>query len=133
MLKDAFVQTDPSKVSEQAKQTLINLEQVKISLLKKPKAHEVWMPAAKIIKTVLQEISKETDIEKQRTKFIDLSKAMLTVISSFGVAEQEVYVEHCPMANNNQGADWLSLEKAIKNPYFGDKMLQCGSVKQTIK
>jgi Cu(I)/Ag(I) efflux system membrane fusion protein len=37
------------------------------------------------------------------------------------------------MANDNKGADWLSFDKAIKNPYFGDKMLQCGSVEQTIK
>jgi hypothetical protein len=44
-----------------------------------------------------------------------------------------VYVAYCPMANNNEGANWLSNDKEIKNPYFGDKMLRCGSVKETIQ
>jgi hypothetical protein len=44
-----------------------------------------------------------------------------------------VYVAYCPMANNNEGANWLSNDKEIKNPYFGDKMLRCGSVMETIQ
>ena len=56
---------------------------------------------------------------------------MVNVISSFGT-NKEVNVEHCPMANNNKGANWLSFVKTIKNPYFGDKLLRCGSVEQTI-
>ncbi|HNK84737.1 MAG TPA: mercury transporter, partial [Flavobacteriales bacterium] len=41
-----------------------------------------------------------------------------------------IYLDHCPMYNG--GADWLSREKAIKNPYYGSSMLTCGSVKETI-
>jgi hypothetical protein len=37
------------------------------------------------------------------------------------------------MVNNNQGAFWLSNEKEIKNPYFGDMMLKCGSIKETLQ
>jgi Cu(I)/Ag(I) efflux system membrane fusion protein len=131
-IKDAFVLTDAKKVNETAKQMAKNLKKVKMSLLKKPKAHEVWMPNAKIIKESLQSLVSESDIEKQRATFISLSNAMTKVIASFGT-NKEVYVQHCPMANDNKGADWLSFDKAIKNPYFGDKMLQCGSVEQTIK
>jgi membrane fusion protein, copper/silver efflux system len=36
------------------------------------------------------------------------------------------------MADSNKGADWLSLEKEIRNPYYGDAMLSCGSVERTI-
>jgi hypothetical protein len=36
------------------------------------------------------------------------------------------------MANENNGADWISAEKNIRNPYFGDKMLTCGTVKTVI-
>jgi len=131
-LKDAFVLTDAKKVNETAKQMVKNLKKVKITLLKKPKAHEIWMPNAKIIKADLQRLVSESDIEKQRATFISLSNAMTNVIASFGT-NKEVYVQHCPMANDNKGADWLSFDKAIKNPYFGDKMLSCGSVEQIIK
>ena len=36
------------------------------------------------------------------------------------------------MANDDKGGYWLSIEKEIKNPYFGSKMLKCGEVKGTI-
>ena len=32
------------------------------------------------------------------------------------------------MAFDYEGADWLSREPAILNPYFGDEMLTCGTV-----
>ena len=45
-----------------------------------------------------------------------------------------VYYQHCPMYNQKKGgADWLSLDKAIKNPYLGSKMLTCGSIAQTLE
>jgi Cu(I)/Ag(I) efflux system membrane fusion protein len=36
------------------------------------------------------------------------------------------------MANNNKGAVWLSAEKDIMNPYYGDAMLTCGNVIEII-
>ena len=44
-----------------------------------------------------------------------------------------VYYQHCPMYNNGKGANWLSKESAIKNPYYGSQMLTCGSTVETIK
>ena len=44
-----------------------------------------------------------------------------------------LYVQKCPMANSNKGAIWISTEKEIKNPYYGDAMLTCGSVIEIIK
>jgi hypothetical protein len=49
------------------------------------------------------------------------------------VSSGAVYKAYCPMANNNQGATWLSDSKEIRNPYFGDKMLKCGSLKEELK
>ena len=37
------------------------------------------------------------------------------------------------MADNNNGAYWLSKEEKVLNPYFGDAMLKCGEVKQVIE
>jgi hypothetical protein len=37
------------------------------------------------------------------------------------------------MANGDNGAYWLSNEAKIRNPYFGDAMLKCGVVKDSIK
>jgi Cu(I)/Ag(I) efflux system membrane fusion protein len=46
---------------------------------------------------------------------------------------ETLYVQKCPMANSNKGAVWLSTEKEVKNPYYGDTMLTCGSVIEEIK
>jgi hypothetical protein len=44
-----------------------------------------------------------------------------------------VYYQHCPMYNDNKGANWLSLESSVKNPYYGSQMLSCGKTIETIK
>ncbi|MEB0248547.1 MULTISPECIES: DUF3347 domain-containing protein [unclassified Mucilaginibacter] len=68
----------------------------------------------------------------QREHFEMLSQDMVDLVKLFG-AGQPLYVDHCPMYNNNKGADWLSETKAIKNPYLGTKMPTCGSVKEELK
>lgn len=68
----------------------------------------------------------------QREHFDMLSKDMVDLVKLFG-AGQPLYVDHCPMYNNNKGADWLSETKEIKNPYLGTKMPTCGSVKEELK
>ena len=35
--------------------------------------------------------------------------------------------------NDGKGADWLSKENVVKNPYYGSMMLGCGKVTETIK
>jgi Cu(I)/Ag(I) efflux system membrane fusion protein len=44
-----------------------------------------------------------------------------------------MYVQYCPMADNDKGGFWLSTEKQVINPYFGDMMLKCGEVTDSIK
>ena len=58
---------------------------------------------------------------------------MTSLIKVSKLASGTLYIEYCPMANNNEGAFWLSNEKEIKNPYFGEMMLKCGSVKETLQ
>jgi hypothetical protein len=78
-------------------------------------------------------IGAATDIDAQRTLFSDLSNDFIQRVKTAGLSSGEAYVEYCPMALNDKGASWLSNEKDIKNPYFGDSMLTCGEVKETIK
>lgn len=78
-------------------------------------------------------IAASSDLDQQRIVFSDLSNEMKTLVKEGKLTSGSLYLEYCPMANNNQGAFWLSNEKQIKNPYFGDSMLKCGSVKETIQ
>jgi hypothetical protein len=71
------------------------------------------------------------DIEHQRDHFSMMSEDMYALVKAFG-GGKTLYHEHCPMAKDNKGAMWLSESKAIRNPYFGDKMMECGSVEEEI-
>jgi hypothetical protein len=74
-------------------------------------------------------IAGANDIDKQREFFGTLSTNMISLAKSISLSDKEIYVDYCPMKK----ASWLSAEKAIKNPYYGNKMLTCGNVKETIK
>lgn len=78
-------------------------------------------------------ITAAANIEAQRILFSDLSNEMLAKVKAVGLQSGEVYVEYCPMALNDKGASWLSNQKEIKNPYYGESMLECGEVKETLK
>ncbi|TNJ46966.1 efflux RND transporter periplasmic adaptor subunit [Tamlana fucoidanivorans] len=130
-IKDALVQDNVNKASESAKDLLVNLSQVDMKLLKND-AHTHWMSLEKEIKSSTDLISNTSNIEIQRTHFKPLSAHLISAIQLFGINEK-VYVEFCPMADNNKGAYWLSKEAKVINPYFGDDMLTCGELKQVIE
>jgi uncharacterized protein (DUF885 family) len=71
-------------------------------------------------------------IEHQREHFDMLSNDMTDLVKEFG-AGRTVYLDHCPMYNNNKGANWLSETKEIANPYLGQSMPTCGTVKEELK
>ena len=71
-------------------------------------------------------------IELQREHFDMLSKDMYDLVKT-SKPSQTLYLDHCPMYNDNKGANWLSEVKEIKNPYLGKKMPDCGTVKEEIK
>jgi hypothetical protein len=72
------------------------------------------------------------DIKKQREFFLELSNNAYALAKSFG-AERTIYHEYCPMAFDNKGAMWLSDSKEIRNPYYGEEMLECGTMKEVIE
>lgn len=80
----------------------------------------------------LAEMASKSTLEDQRGIFIQLSQNMIQIGQQMQGLETKIYVQHCPMANNDKGANWLSLEQEIRNPYYGDAMLTCGSVVGTI-
>jgi Cu(I)/Ag(I) efflux system membrane fusion protein len=131
-LKDALVKEDSKSTSTSASTLLNNLTQVDMKLLSDNKAHNHWMSLEGEIKSSATSISKTSDIKSQRDHFKHLSSHLINAVQLFGVNEK-VYVEFCPMADNNNGAYWLSKEEKVINPYFGEAMLTCGEVKQVIE
>ena len=84
------------------------------------------------IKKILSDLSSNEDLEKQRELFSDLTKAMTPLVKET-ISGGEVYQQFCPMAFDNTGGYWLSKNEEVRNPYYGDRMLKCGRVTETIK
>ncbi len=131
LLKDALVATDSKLAVTTAQQVMDALSKVDRSLVKGD-AHLYWMEQLTALQTHSKKITELTDVEAQRKQFDFFSQALIKSIKVFGISQNTLYVQHCPMANNNEGADWISKEEAVQNPYYGDKMLTCGVVKATI-
>ncbi len=130
-LKDALVNTDGTLASLKAKSLLEAIEKVDMSLLSH-EVHSVWMNTLTELKKDCSSMSETNNIETIRQLFIRLSKNMYSLIK-VAKYNEKVYYQFCPMANNGKGANWLSKENAIKNPYYGNQMLTCGSTKETIE
>lgn len=77
-------------------------------------------------------ISSSDDLEAQRVLFSELTTVLEPMIKD-KLSGGKVYKQFCPMAFNNDGAYWLSMESEIRNPYFGSKMLTCGKVTETFE
>ena len=131
ILKDALIKGD-SKTSTQASSMMLkNLAEVDMKLLKGD-AHNSWMQLSTDLKTHTRSLNSTADIKTQRNHFKPLSSSLILAVEKFGV-NMQVYSQFCPMADNNTGGYWLSLEDKVLNPYFGDAMLKCGEVTKTIK
>ena len=78
------------------------------------------------------QITEAGTLKEKRQLFSELSNALIALVKESGLKTGEVYIDYCPMALNDEGAYWLSSEKGIRNPYFGDGMLTCGETKHTL-
>ena len=126
-VKDALIKSDSKLTSAKAATLLTAITAVKMDKLKSNE-HTVWMKVVKKLTADAKTISSTTDLKKQRETFKSLSKSTYDLIKVSN-PEQPIYKQYCPMAD----ADWLSKEKAVKNPYYGSSMLTCGNVVETIK
>ncbi|MBP8824553.1 MAG: DUF3347 domain-containing protein [Flavobacteriales bacterium] len=127
-LKDALVAGDAPlamKAASGLDGALHNVDQASLSSTTKA----AFTEAMANLMPVLHPFTTTKDLEKQRALFAQLTLHMARLAKA-APASVPIYVAHCPMYQG--GADWMSLEKDIKNPFYGRMMLTCGSVKETI-
>ena len=129
-LKDRMVSSDL------AGETLLQplrqaLAEVNMSLVE-DEAHQYWMEQLDALSAHLGGVAGAQSVAEQRGQFGFLSQALINTLTAFGAADDILYVQHCPMAFDGAGANWLSEEAAIRNPYYGDAMLTCGSTTDTL-
>jgi Cu(I)/Ag(I) efflux system membrane fusion protein len=130
--KDVLTNDDFEEAQKTAGNMKSALDKINMSLFKAD-AHNAWMAFQSSISKGLEHVLHFSDIEQLRKAFQTVSATMIEMTNAFTPLGESIYVLHCPMADNNKGADWLSREKEIRNPYFGSSMLTCGELTKEIK
>ena len=130
VMKDAFVASKPEEVKQAAANAKQTLAAVNKKLLS-GEAQTVWERYLGELNEGLESIKATAQLDEQRKEFAKFSSALYKSIKAFGIGEEKAFLQYCPMALGT-GAFWLSNSKEIQNPYYGDKMLRCGSVKESL-
>lgn len=130
-LKDALIVNDGETASSKAKELFKAIDKVPMDKMA-TEQHSVWMKYMTKLSYDAEHIKGVTETEHQREHFNLLSKNMLEVMKVIKPS-YTIYYDYCPMYNDGKGANWLSKESAIKNPYYGSQMLSCGKTVETIK
>lgn len=115
-LKNALVASDAKKAQNHAIELLQMVDAIK-------------MPT---VQQRVKEMAAATELVVQRTYFDSLSVALYEQVKEQPPGDRTLYKQYCPMAFDNRGAYWLSANREIENPYFGDKMLKCGRIEEEI-
>lgn len=132
-LKDALVADNAKLAAEKGKamKTALGSIETKSWTAKQRNAYD---EVAKKLDTDAEHIGDNAGkIDHQREHFVTLSNNLTTLVKSLKINGETAYSQFCPMANEGKGAFWLSKEDKVKNPYYGKKMMTCGSVKETLK
>lgn len=131
-LKDALVADDFDAAENQRALLESRFKEIEDSNFDE-KAANAWKGYRAQLERDLSSITSAKNIEALRESFDEFSSVIIRIAAVFNPLDEKLYVQHCPMADNDQGADWLSLSEEIRNPYYGEAMLTCGDVTETIE
>lgn len=119
-IKDALVAGNATAASAKAQEFVKSLNTVDYKTISEGNINALLKDA-----TV---ISESKELEKQRKQFSNFSDNMAALAKQLKLSSDPIYLQYCPMKK----ANWLSKDKAIKNPYYGEAMLTCGHITETI-
>lgn len=129
-IKNAMANDNESEASNGAKMLSEALAKVDKSFFT-PEQKKIYDENEEDLKEHAEHVSK-SKIDHQREHFSMMSEDVYSLVKAFG-GGRTLYHDHCPMANNNKGAMWISEMAEIKNPYMGSSMPKCGNVEEIIK
>jgi len=129
--KDALVESDLSSTRQFFGSFIAKLEDIGIHGLSGD-GHMAWMESYEILEQHAETIIQTDNIEEARAAFRLLSDGLISAVQMFGI-EGVVYHQYCPMAFSDEGANWLSINERIQNPYLPETMPGCGEVIERIE
>jgi hypothetical protein len=134
-LKNALVASDTGKASAAALALRTAVDSLKLNEIKGDSTGDIKLNAQSFTGTITgsaQALVAEKELKNKRKEFEIIADAIWNLTRTVRYTGQKLYWQFCPMAFDNKGAYWMSYEREIKNPYFGNEMLNCGSIEDSL-
>lgn len=120
-IKDALVSGDANNAANNAEKFVKTINSISTEIIHESKKESLLKDASIISET--------KDLKKQREVFSTFSTNIFALAKTVKLSTEPIFQQYCPMKK----ASWLSSVKDIKNPYYGNAMLTCGKVTETIQ
>src|SRR5690242_11568858 len=141
-MTEGFVSWDTAVINSSASVLKMALDSLKIDELKKDEL--IYMTSLDYYNNAKAEVASiiaDPSIAEKRGSLNILSDQLKTLWTTVKFDRQKAYWQECPMAfGEDKPGNWLSPTAEVRNPYmgtkdpqYGDKMLNCGGPKDTIK
>lgn len=127
-VKDALVNSDAQEAKQRAGELIAMIEATSDQKMTDSQK-SYWAKVSTQLRNDTEQIRETGNIESQRARFVQLSNNFYSLISSYKANSREVYYFYCPMKK----ASWLSSSREVRNPYYGTKMIDCGSLRRILK
>ena len=132
-LKDNFIAENDSSIAKSARSLMVSADSLKLDELK---ADSNLIATAQTyslgISSEIKGLLGEKEMVEKRKSFQIIGDQLYDLIRTVRYDRLLVYHDYCPMAFNDQGANWLSNLPEIRNPYIPKKMITCGEIKDSI-
>ena len=125
-LKDVLVESDAETAAGKADQLAQLIDNADYSNLDQESRH-TWSEILEKMQSHSYGLSEEDDIEDQRIHFDEISRVMIDMVTMYHPVDYDIYHQQCTIFGDGT-ADWLSRDEEIRNPYYGERMMDCGNV-----
>jgi hypothetical protein len=142
-MTEGFVNWDTTVINSSCNELKTALDSLNLEELKKDTTgiYESAIDPLANAKTEVGSILADPSISEKRGSLNILSDNLRTLLIAVKYDRAKLYWQECPMAfGEDRPGNWLSKSKEPRNPYmgnkdpqYGDKMLNCGGPKDTIK
>jgi hypothetical protein len=131
-LKDAFVKGDATNADMAAANLRLMVDSFSVQKLQADSSlADTINMYRKGMMASIDSLVKNREIEGKRRQFGVLSNALYNLSKAIPYQGETIYQVHCPMAFKT-GANWLNNQPVVNNPYYGNAMLTCGEVVDSV-
>jgi hypothetical protein len=134
-LKDALVASDTAKASAAALKLAVASDSLKVNEIQGDTSNIIKQTAGtytSMITSSAKGLAGESSLSEMRKEFEMIADNLWQLTRVVKYNGQKLFWQYCPMAFNNRGAYWISSERQVRNPYFGNEMLECGKVADSL-